>query len=93
MIDFCKDLTDAKVYRCGAATLDEEYRFETKYCKLSAKNGAIRFELIIASKGGGDTAILLEIGFADQRLILDTLVDLLVENKCRQIVDLVKTQI
>ena len=65
------NLSAAKVYRGG---LTANYvKFETEACRFEVKEETLNFSFNIASKGGGTTSVLLEIGEEDLPAILEML--------------------
>ena len=65
------DLNAAEVHRSGVTATT--WNFETRNCKFKVANERLSFKLIIASKGGGFTEVLLSIGEEDIPVILEKL--------------------
>src|SRR5262249_44169535 len=64
-------LKHSKVYRRGL-TAPNPYEFETRQCSPSVDqpNGPLHIKFELASKGGGTTCVLLEIGKGDFQALL-----------------------
>ena len=65
------NLSAAKVYRGGITA--NYVKFETEACRFAVRDEKLNFSFNIASKGGGTTSVLLEIGEEDIPAILEML--------------------
>ena len=74
------DLKHTNIYRCGVSA--RYLNLETRKCSFSADTAknALDLRFHLASKGGGTTSVLLQIGMNDLSAILEAIANKMPEN-------------
>ena len=66
-------LSKARIFRGGVTASQLNYETSKCFFKSNPKDQSLDFEFEIASKGGGNTLIIMQIGLEDISLILDSI--------------------
>jgi hypothetical protein len=74
------ELKQTKIYRCGITA--PVFNPETNDCsfKINIRERTLDFRFNLASKGGGTTVVLLQLGLDDFKRILENVADVMPEN-------------
>jgi len=72
-------LNDAWVFRCGATA--PHYRRETRKVEVEPGLGYVKFYFTMASKGGGNTDVRLEVGNEDLPTLLRMIADVMASSR------------